>query len=70
MICKCRNVRRKRATALGHEGMTLQGGAVLPQSPLLRIKRIQVYLSRLWGSTSPILLHGLVEVRVDPSVSP
>ena len=50
--------------------MTLQGGALLPQTPLLRKRIFNSELPvRASGSTDPSLLHDLVEVRVDPSVS-
>ena len=57
----------ERAKVLGWEGMTIQGGALLPWTPLLKDR---VYLSGLWAVASPSLLHDLVEVGVDPSVSP
>ena len=53
---------------LGHEGMTLQEGALLPQTPLL--------WKRIFNSELPIRTSGsagpsnLVEVGIDPSVSP
>ena len=60
-----------RANTLGHEGMTLQGGALLPQTPLLRKRIFNPELPvRTSGSAGPSLLHDLVEVGVDPSASP
>ena len=62
----------ERANALWHQRMTLQGGAPLPQTPLLSMKRIfnSGLPVRASGSAGPSLLHDLVEVRVDPAVSP
>ena len=72
MMCICGNARGK-ANVLGDEGMTVQRGALLPQSPLPRTqKRIFIFALpvRASGSTSPSLLHDLVEVRAHLSVSP
>ena len=39
MMCICGNVRGERANVLGCKGMTLQGGPLLPHSPLLKDSR-------------------------------
>ena len=59
-----------RANALRHEGTIFQGGTLLPQTPLLRKRILNSELPvRALGSNSPSLLHHLVEVRVDTSLS-
>ena len=59
-----------RANVLGSEGMPFQGGDLLPWTPLLRKRIFNSKLHvRPLGSARASLLHDLVEVRVDPSVS-
>ena len=60
-----------RANTLGHEGMALQAGVLLPWTPLLRKTIFNSELPvRALCHTSPSLLHDLVEVGIDRSVSP
>ena len=40
MWCVNMGMLEGRANTLGHEGKTLQGGALLPQTPLLRKKDV------------------------------